>query len=279
MAERQRWITARDLERSQTTHMLDYLFDALRPLEERPLSRLLDIGCGFGGLTRLVAERLGIDEAHGIDVDGTALEEAQTKGVVTHCLEVGAAPLPFDEGFFDLVASFGMLDYLPDFDPPLREVHRILRPGGYALISLPNLAGWQNRLSLLLGYQLRDVEVSSEKVVGVHPWYASDNDPVGHIHTVTVPAFCELMEHYGFETVRVTAGIPGGRRKNGVIRWMDALLSRRVTLARRFFYLGRRAATRRRENNRGVSPGRAGGGELSGKGLDDRSNRPSGRSA
>jgi len=242
MGEKAEWITPRDYEQSQTTHMLDDLLEALRPLEGQRLSRLLDVGCGFGGLTRLVAERLGIAEAHGIDADAAVLAEARTKGIITHCVEVRSAALAFPDGFFDLVASFGMLDYLPDFDPLLREVRRVLRPGGYALISLPNLAGWQNRLFLLLGYQLRDVEVSRDKVVGVHPWYASDGHPVGHIHTVTVPAFRELMEHHGFETMRVTRGIPGGRAKGVVVRWVDAILSRRVTLARRFFYLGQRAA-------------------------------------
>src|SRR6266536_5605675 len=153
MEDPRQWITQRDYERSLTTHMLEYLFEALRPLGGQKLDRLLDIGCGFGGLARVVSEHLGVAEVHGIDTDETALEEARGKGVVTECLEVGAAPLPFPESHFDLVTSFGMLDYLPDFDPILREVRRVLRPGGYSLISLPNLAGWQNRLSLLLGYQ------------------------------------------------------------------------------------------------------------------------------
>ena len=233
------WITERDYERSQTTHMLPYLYEALRPLRDKQLHRLLDLGCGFGGLTRLVADRLGVAEAHGIDLDAVALEEARGKGVVTHQLDMRQGTLPFPDSSFDLVTTYGVLDYLADFDPMLGEIYRVLRPGGYALVSLPNLAGWQNRLSLLLGYQLRDVEVSQQKASGLHPWYASDGHPVGHIHTVTVPAFRGLMEHHGFETVRVTGGIPGGRTKGVILRAVDALLSRRVTLARRFFYLGR----------------------------------------
>ena len=234
------WITERDYDRSQTTHMLPYLYEALRPLRGQRLRRLLDLGCGFGGLTRLVAERLDIPEAHGVDLDAVALEEARGKGVVTQQLDMRQGVLPFPDSSFDLVTSYGVLDYLPDFDPMLREMHRVLRPGGYALVSLPNLAGWQNRLSLLLGYQLRDVEVSQEKTAGLHPWYASDGNPVGHIHTVTGPGFRGLMEHHGFKTVRVTGGIPGGRQKNSILRWVDRILSRRVTLARRFFYLGQR---------------------------------------
>jgi hypothetical protein len=91
-----------------------------------------------------------------------------------------------------------------------------------------------------MGYQLRDVEVSREKVVGAHPWYRKDNEPVGHIHSVTVRAFSELMAHNGFREIRVTPGIPGGRRKGLLLRLADSLLSLRVTLARRFFYLGQR---------------------------------------
>jgi len=242
MGQQTRWITDRDYDRSQTTHMLPYLYEALRPLRGQPLSRVLDIGCGFGGLTRAVAEYLGIHEAHGVDVDAAALEEARDKDVATQHLDIREGKLPYPDGSLDLAMSFGVLDYLPDFDPMLREIYRVLRPGGYALISLPNLAGWQNRLSLLLGYQLRDVEVSREKVVGVHHWYASDGHPVGHIHTVTVPAFCQLMEHHGFGTVRITAGVPEGRQKGVLVRWVDRMLSRRVTLARRFFYLGQRGA-------------------------------------
>jgi len=220
--------------------MLGYLYDALRPLRGQLLRGLLDIGCGFGGLTRVVADHLQIAEAHGLDVDAAALEEAREKGVVTKHFDIREGRLPFLDGAFDLVMSFGVLDYLADFDPILREIHRVLRPGGHALISLPNLAGWQNRLFLLLGYQLRDVEVSRERVVGVHPWYASDNHPVGHIHTVTVSGFRELMEHHGFRTIRITGGVPGGRKRHRLVNLLDVLLSWRVTLARRFFYLGRR---------------------------------------
>lgn len=234
------WITSRDHERSQTTHMLTYLYDALQPLQGKTVNRLLDIGCGFGGLTRVVGSRLGVTEAHGIDIDSVALEEAREKGVTTHHVDIQNGQLPFADHYLDMVMSFGVLDYLTDFSPILHEIHRVLKPGGYALISLPNLAGWQNRLSLLLGYQLRDVEVSREKVVGVHPWYRGDDSPVGHIHTVTARAFCDLMDHHGFRQVRVTPGVPGARPRSFLLGLVDSLLSRRVTLARRFFYLGER---------------------------------------
>jgi SAM-dependent methyltransferase len=233
-----RWITPNDLKRSATASMLGDLMRALQPMASLECESLLDIGCGFGGLARFMAETLGARDVHGIDIDPKALAEAKEKNVTTHHLNMGEDPLPFADGSFDVVTSFGMLDYLSFFDRTLREIRRVLRPGGHALISLPNLASWHNRLALLLGYQPRDVEVSSELLVGVHPWYARDGSTTGHIHAVTTSAFCALMSHHGFRSVRVTAGRPRGRKKNLALIALDRVFTRRVSLARRFFYLG-----------------------------------------
>jgi len=235
------WLTERDKERSATVSGIPYLLKALQPVREKRIVRLLDIGCGFGGLTRLVGEHLGIDELHGIDIDERILEEALGKGVQARRVDVQKETLPYADGFFDLVISLGMIDYLPTFDPLVREVNRVLAPGGHALASLPNLASWHNRLALLLGYQPRDVEISDSLLAGVLPSYRGDV-PSGHIHTATTKAFIQLMEFHGFSTVRISSGSWQTRRRNAVLVAMDRILSKRATLARRFFYLGRKVS-------------------------------------
>ena len=205
----EKWITSNDLRRSATASMITDLTRALQPLRGRRFRRLLDIGCGFGGVTRLIGEYLEISELHGIDLDAKALEEAREKGVVTHHINVGEANLPFPDGYFDLVVSFGMFDYFPFFDDILQEVFRIMRPEGYALVSLPNLASWHNRLCLLLGYQPRDIELSRKILAGVHPWYKPEySNPSGHLRVATAHAFQELMAHQGFQTIGLTGGRP-----------------------------------------------------------------------
>lgn len=233
----QRWITDNDRTRSRTAHSLEDLRRAVAPLHGVGAGRFLDIGCGFGGLSALVGGYVGAREVHGVDIDHRVVTEAQGKQVAVVLADAGEKPLPYPDGHFDVIMTLGMMDYLVSFDAMLREVNRLLRPGGSVLVSLPNLASWHNRLMLLLGFQPRDVEISAEALVGVPPRYAGEN-PAGHIHIPTVRAFVELMEYHGFSTQQVTGGCPMWRRMHPVLFAADALLARRPSLARRFFYLG-----------------------------------------
>jgi SAM-dependent methyltransferase len=235
----ERWVTSNDRARSATsTHLAD-LRRALEPVRKTPIDAMLDIGCGYGGLAMTVGEYVVAKTVCGVDVDPTVAEEAASKGVDFVLADVADGELPFESGKFDFLMSLGMLDYLAAFDGAMKEMHRLLTPGGTALIVLPNLASWHNRLALMLGYQPRDIEISAERLTGLMPWYRNE-PPTGHIHTATAPAFVALMEHHGFDLVRVTAGRPGGRAKPAVLEAVDALLSRRTTLARRCFYLMRK---------------------------------------
>ena len=232
-------ITDRDRERSATASGMEALHTALAPLQDVPIRRMLDIGCGYGGLAASVAARLGVDEVHGVDIDASVIEEAERKNLLVQHLDVESEPLPFEDGSIDLVISLGMLDYLPTFDFVLSEIRRVLSPDGHALISLPNLGSWHNRLALLLGYQPRDVEISEQRLVGTLGHYRGD-PPSGHVHTATLRAFRELMSHHGFDEVNVTAGSFTTRRTAKSLVALDRLVGSRPALARRFFYLGKR---------------------------------------
>ena len=157
--------------------------------------------------------------------------------------DASAGPLPYGDGYFDFVMTLGMMDYLKYFDGVIREIGRVTRIGGTLLVSLPNLASWHNRLMLLLGYQPRDIEISSEILAGVphRPYRVHGELPAGHIHIPTLRAFVELMEHHGYETVDVLPGRPNANTtSNRVFLAVDRLATLRPSLARRFYYVGRR---------------------------------------
>jgi SAM-dependent methyltransferase len=95
--------------------------------------RALDVACGSGAVTRLLAERVApAGRAIGLDIDVAMLEVARS--VVTHpsvaWVKGEALRLPFDDGVFDLVFCQQGLQFFQDRLQALREMRRVLRSSG-----------------------------------------------------------------------------------------------------------------------------------------------------
>lgn len=106
--------------------------------------RILDAGCGPGQFTIQAAEALPQTEVWGIDLAPTMIElarfhAAQSPAASRLRFEVGdVARLPFPDGHFDAVISSGSIKHWPDPVAGLRELHRVLAPGGRAFIAEMN---------------------------------------------------------------------------------------------------------------------------------------------
>ena len=99
--------------------------------DRRP--QILDVGCGTGANLMMLGE---FGDAHGIDISHDALAFCQARGLerVRH----GAAEkLPYEDGTFDLVTALDVIEHLDDDLAGLREMRRVLRPGGHALLFVP----------------------------------------------------------------------------------------------------------------------------------------------
>jgi 2-polyprenyl-6-hydroxyphenyl methylase/3-demethylubiquinone-9 3-methyltransferase len=104
--------------------------------------RVLDVGCGPAVMEEaLLARGLGV---WGIDASAEMIEHGKARlaasGLAGRCsLAVGdATRIAAADGFYDAVLAMGVLEYLPDYRPALREMHRVLRPGGTLVLTLPN---------------------------------------------------------------------------------------------------------------------------------------------
>jgi SAM-dependent methyltransferase len=110
----------------------------LRPLLI-PGGRFLDIGCGRGTLVHL-ARAAGF-EAYGLErhFPGTPFSP--------HIFYQELAECGFPESHFQLVVLWHVLEHLPRPAATLQEIHRVLRPGGFLSIAVPNFGGAQARAS------------------------------------------------------------------------------------------------------------------------------------
>jgi SAM-dependent methyltransferase len=95
--------------------------------------RILDVGCGTGTMLGYLT-RYG--QVQGIDADEEAVRFCMERGV-TNVQQVTSASLPFADGAFDLITMLDVLEHIEDDAGTLRELYRILRPGGVILISVP----------------------------------------------------------------------------------------------------------------------------------------------
>jgi len=101
---------------------------------KRPDARVLDLCCGTGDMTLALSRRAnsGQSQIIGADFSYAMLQRAAVKGRETtlRWIDADALRLPFPDGHFDLVtAAFGFRN-LADYDAGLREMVRVLRPGG-----------------------------------------------------------------------------------------------------------------------------------------------------
>ena len=98
---------------------------------DRP--HILDIGCGTGANLEMLA-RFG--EAEGVDVSTEALAFCRERGL-QNVRQGDAEHLPYEDCTFDLVTGLDLVEHLDDDVAGLREMRRVLRTGGRALLFVP----------------------------------------------------------------------------------------------------------------------------------------------
>jgi SAM-dependent methyltransferase len=120
--------------RYQTHYHLPALFASM----DGEGRQLLEVGCGIG-VDAIQLARRGF-EVTAVDLTENALEVARRfaarRGVSIDFRLGNAEALDFPDHSFDAVYSFGVLHHTPDIEKSVAEVHRVLRPGGTALVML-----------------------------------------------------------------------------------------------------------------------------------------------
>ncbi len=109
----------------------------LRKLSSLPAGKtILEIGCGNGTGTKLIQKYFRPKQIHALDLDPRMIERARRKNKATSItFEVGdAAKLRFPNNHFDAVVDFGIIHHIPNWQDCLKELKRVLKPGGELLL-------------------------------------------------------------------------------------------------------------------------------------------------
>ena len=111
-------------------------------LELAPGSRVLDAGCGPGYLVERLASKgfrvSAMDGAEGMLRVARARLRAAEPPIAVEFEKGDIEALPYEDASFDLVCSTGVIEYLSGDDVVLREMYRVLRPGGHLILPVTN---------------------------------------------------------------------------------------------------------------------------------------------
>ena len=158
-----------------------------------PGLRWVDIGCGSGAFTALLARRQQPAALHGIDPSPSQLDFARTRADLADAvLQPGdAMALPYPDGMFDAAAMALVLFFVPDPAAGLAEMVRVTRPGGLVCAYLWDLLDG--------GFPSAPVQQALQKATGIPPAYPP------HAEVSREPALDGLWRAAGLRAVATRA--------------------------------------------------------------------------
>jgi 2-polyprenyl-3-methyl-5-hydroxy-6-metoxy-1,4-benzoquinol methylase len=163
-------------------HRMRWSVDRLIELTGLDLNHaaILDLGCGLGQLCYYLRSRFPPADLHGID-------DYVTRKHDPHFTYTGhdlSTRFPYPDRRFDVVFALEVLEHMLDTDFFLAEIKRVLRPGGWIVITTPNICGYGNRLRVPLG---------------LYPYWLEYRQVIQHVRLYNRAALVSHLAEAGFQ--------------------------------------------------------------------------------
>jgi ubiquinone/menaquinone biosynthesis C-methylase UbiE len=181
--------------------------DFLSLLERNPSVSLIDLGCYKGELASKWAQRIGTNKVAAVEMIEEFAKKAEEKGIKVIKADLNEG-IPVPDNSFDVVTSDQVIEHLINIDLFVKEIYRILKPGGYAVISTENLSAWHNIFALILGFRPFSLDYSTEIAIG-NPLSTRNKKEIKcesgtpHVKVLTYRSLKELFEIYGFKVEKI----------------------------------------------------------------------------
>jgi len=148
--------------------------------------KLLSVACSTGVIEERIKNELGLI-VYGIDGAKKSLITARRRGIIVKLTDVSKL-FPFKNNFFDFIFAGEIIEHIFDTQSFVAEIARVLKPGGYLVLTTPNLARISDRLKFFFGKTPR-------QIAPLHPYLYL------HIRPFTFDLLKNVLELYDFENI------------------------------------------------------------------------------
>ncbi len=167
------WLT------NERSHVIPAPFSAGSKFGQTEIPRAFELGCAAGAYLALLKDKGW--EVIGVEPGDGPVQLAQAAGLNVHHGTLDDAALDIES--FDFVASWMVIEHVPDPRQTLNQLFRLLKPEGLLAISVPNAGSWEPR------------------IFG-ECWHAWDLPR--HLHHFSPHSICRLLQECGFRNVQIT---------------------------------------------------------------------------
>jgi len=171
-------------------------------------ANFLDLGCDDGKLTIEMAIKIGAQDISGVEIVEQRILLAQEKGIKVKKFDLNH-DFDFESETFTAIHSNQVIEHLWDSDKFISEIHRVLKKGGYAIISTENASSWCNIFASIMGWQIFSLTNFSSVKQGIGNPFALHRDnnvdlaSWNHVRIYNIRGLKEYFEAFGFVVEKI----------------------------------------------------------------------------
>jgi SAM-dependent methyltransferase len=173
-------------------------------LDYEPDTHFLDLGCDDGSLSIEMGKKIGTKNISGVEIIDLRVKLAEKKGIQVKKFDLNNL-FDYETESIDTIHANQVIEHLYDSDNFVNEIYRILKKGGYAVISTENASSWCNIFASIMGWQIFSLTNFSSKRYGIgNPYALHRQASVGfsswnHVRIYNIRGLKEYFEAFDFK--------------------------------------------------------------------------------
>jgi SAM-dependent methyltransferase len=147
-------------------HVIRDMLSSIKFKDNENSLQIIDVGAGAGTDLTIAREFFPAAQLHAVEVHEPYCNALVKKGFTVHKFDIERSAYPFKDNSVDIIIANQILEHTKDIFWIMHNVSRILKPGGFLLVGVPNIASLHSRIRLAFGYIPTSIRSYSAHVRG-----------------------------------------------------------------------------------------------------------------